>query len=404
MVASGAIYDGEPLCVHRRPHFVDEALVKRVTRALGLLHRAIRKLKNAIIEEGLDGRPASLADRMGITPAALELARIEPGYRSAATIARVDCFVDGDVPRFLELNAESPAGIGYADALSAVFARDPLMRSMAATSLSSAPHLVRAVQEVWKEFGGSGPPLIAIVDFRDVPTRWEFELLRQTFRASGVRCEIADPRDLDFVGGRLFLRGEVVGLVYRRLLVSDILARPDECKALMDAYRAGAICMVNSLRTVLLHSKGLFALLHDPEFQSQLSASERRMIVEHVPWTTHVTDDEELLAMAIEDRQQLVLKPLVGHGGAGVVLGWQSAEADWVEALESATGHILQRRVPHQLVAFPDARDGYALKERAVDLDPFLIRGRFAGFLCRLATGPLANVSTGASQVPVFVT
>lgn len=403
-MASGAIYDGEPLCVHRRPHFVDEALVKRLTRALGLFHSAIRKLRTAVVADGLEGRPGSLVDRMGITPEALELARIDPGYKSAAVVARVDCFVSGGVPRFLELNAESPAGIGYADALSAVFERDPLMRDMPLSSLASAPHLVRAVKSVWREWGRSEEPIIAIVDFQDVPTRPEFDLLRQTFRASGVRCEVADPRDLEFIGGSLVLGGEKVDLVYRRLLVADILARPDECKALMDAYRAGAVCLVNSLRTVLLHGKGLFAMLHDPEWSRRFSAAERRMIVEHVPWTVRMSDDEELVSMALEEREQLVLKPLTGHGGSGVVLGWQTSPYDWEEALTAATSHVLQRRVPEQIAAFPDARDGYALHDKIVDLDPFLIRGRFAGLLCRLADGPLANVSSGASQVPVFVT
>ena len=402
--ASGAIYDDGPLCVHRRPHFVDEALVRRLTRALGQFHRAIRTLKRAIVADGLDGRPGSLAHWLGLSEEVLELARIGPGYSSAAVVARVDCFVDAGVPRFLELNAESPAGIGYADALTAVFERDPLMRAMPATSLPSAPHLVRAVQEVWREWGGVGSPNIAIVDFRDVPTRWEFELLRQMFRATGARCEVADPRDLEFVGGQLVLGRDRIDLVYRRLLVADLLAHPDECAALLKAYRAGAICMVNSLHTALLHTKGLFALLHEPEFMKRFSAAERRMIVEHVPWTTRVTRDEELLAMAQEDRDELVLKPLTGHGGAGVVLGWECDDATWAQALEAADAHVLQRRVGLQVLPFPDARDGYALQDRVVDLDPFLIKGRFAGLLCRLAAGPLANVASGASQVPVFVT
>ena len=403
--AAGAVYGDQPLCVHRRPHFVDQALVKRLTRAIASFHRAIRKLKKAMLEDGLDGRAGSLVRRMGISEQALELARIDPGYGSAAVVARVDCFVDAGQPRFLELNAESPAGIGYADALSAVFERDPLMRSMKATAFASAPHLVRAVQESWREWGGSSPPLIAIVDFRDVPTRWEFELLRQTFRASGVRCEVADPRDLEFSRGKLVLNGEKVDLVYRRLLVADILARPEECKALLDAYRAEAICMVNSLHTALLHSKGLFALLWDPEYQRVFSAAERAMIVEHVPWTTVFdAEDPELRELALADRDQLVLKPLTGHGGAGVVLGWSCDDESWTRALDQATAHVLQRRVPIEVVPFPDARNGYALHDRVVDLDPFLIRGRFAGLLCRLAAGPMANVASGASQVPVFVT
>ena len=113
VLASGASYRGQPLCVYRRPHIISGATVMELTRSLSQFHGAVRRIRNVIMEQGLDGE---LVRSLGLRQGALELARIHPGYESAALVARVDCFVGPDGPKFLELNAESPAGIAYADA------------------------------------------------------------------------------------------------------------------------------------------------------------------------------------------------------------------------------------------------------------------------------------------------
>jgi len=64
--------------------------------------------------------------------------------------------------------------------------------------------------------------------------------------------------------------------VYRRVLVDDLIARGADCAALVEAYRHHAVCVVNSLRTPLLHSKGLFALLHSSVLSAELSLREKK--------------------------------------------------------------------------------------------------------------------------------
>jgi len=65
-----------------------------------------------------------------------------------------------------------------------------------------------------------------IVDWREVPTWSEFEILKARFEKMGVPVEIADPRDLVFDGKTLSANGKKIDLVYRRVLINDILARP----------------------------------------------------------------------------------------------------------------------------------------------------------------------------------
>ena len=119
----------------------------------------------------------------------------------------------------------------------------------------------------YHEWGGTAtPPTMAIVDWRDVPTWTEFEILRDAFAAAGVPTIVCDPRELVFANGALTAQGTRIDLVYRRVLVNDILAKPLECRALVDACAARAVCMANSFRCKLAHKKAFFAILTDPAY------------------------------------------------------------------------------------------------------------------------------------------
>jgi uncharacterized circularly permuted ATP-grasp superfamily protein len=400
---AGARYGGGPVCVHRTPMFVDRAALRRWARILPRFHRIVRHVRTALLHD-LDREHESLAARIGIDAQSIAWARVDPGFQSAAPLARVDAFCADGNPWFVELNAESPAGMGYADALSGVFMADPAYAptgSLRAFDVCGA--LVRTVRDIAREWGHRHRRLtIAIVDRPGVPTAPEFALIRARFRAAGLVAEIVAPADLRFDGDALTAGDLRIDVVFRRILVADLRAAPDEAAALLAAYHAGRVCMVNSLRTALLHGKGLFALLHDPAFP--LPEADRLFVRRHIPWTGALLDrsGDDLREAALREPEAWALKPLDGHGGQGVVLGWTATSAEWGRAVERASRHVLQRRIPEERGAFYDVRAAER-QERLVDLGPFLARGRLAGFLCRLADGPLANVASGASQVPVFV-
>ena len=88
--------------------------------------------------------------------------------------------------------------------------------------------LLGALLDSYREWGGRAqPPTMAIVDWREVPTWTEFEILRDAFVTAGVHTIISDPRDLEFDGTTLTADGHKIDLVYRRVLINDILERPD---------------------------------------------------------------------------------------------------------------------------------------------------------------------------------
>ncbi|RME22559.1 MAG: hypothetical protein D6798_15500 [Deltaproteobacteria bacterium] len=415
--AAGVIYGDRPLCVTPQPMVVDAAIVRSYRRALRHLHVAVRTAREMIVADGLDGRPDSLAVRIGVDPRAIALAAVEPGFDSAAVLARFDSFLvrseDGQpTPAFVELNAEPPAGMAYDAALARLFLEHPLTAAVGRRlrPFDPARRAVVAILDTWRRRGGHGHrPVVAIVDWLDQPTAPEFHLFRRFFEEEGATLLVLSPDALQYEGGRLVGDGQAIDIVYRRLLVDDLLARPEPCSALLDAYRAGDVCVVNSFRSSLLHGKGLFALLHAPELHARLPAEVVATIHATVPWTGLLLDrpgtgaPARLRARIRGQRHRWAIKPLASHGGAGVVLGWEVDEATWRAAVDGATHHVVQRRVPTWTARFPDARADHALGERTVSLDPFVVRGELAGFLCRLTAGSLGNVRDGAGQVPVLL-
>jgi uncharacterized circularly permuted ATP-grasp superfamily protein len=401
----GILFDGRPLCAHRQPLFLEEGKVQVYARILADFHSAVRKAKVLLLSGGLGDD--SLAAKMGLTSAHRRLASIDPGHSSAATLSRVDTFCPGGHPWILELNAESPTGIGYSDALTSLMREDPLFAQVGPFGgFRSADAALRALHATFKEWGGSGAPQMAIVDFLDVPTRGDFHLLAQSFERHGEACPLVDPRDLVFEGGQL--RGPLgpINLVYRRFLVEDMIRRPEDCAALLAAYEAGAACFVNSLQTSLLHSKGLFALLHSQLMKPHLSPAETKVIREHVPFTAMLKEGPlgpgDHWDSIRQSPQDWVVKPVSDSGGRGIVFGRDCDKAQWQVAL-GREQTVVQRVVSDWVLPFPDARNDYALQDCLVDLAPFLIRGRLAGFMCRLSQAAPVNVAQGAHLVPVFV-
>jgi uncharacterized circularly permuted ATP-grasp superfamily protein len=279
--------------------------------------------------------------------------------------------------------------------------------------------ILEALLASYREWGGTAsPPTLLIVDYRGVPTWAEFELLAAHFSSQGVPTVVADPRDLSFERGALFAKGRRIDLVYRRVLINDILARPDDCEALVEAYRRRAACVANTFRCKVPHKKAFFAVLTDEAHAALFTAEERAIIAAHVPWTrllaeTKTTVDGrtvDLLEHVRAAREQLVIKPNDEYGGAGVVLGWEVDAAAWHAAIERAISGsegrwVVQRRIPVRREVFPIVETPHrvVMRDFLVDLAPYIFRGRVAGFLTRLSSTGLANVTSGGGQVPSFV-
>jgi uncharacterized circularly permuted ATP-grasp superfamily protein len=410
------------LCPFLRPFFLDPADEARVAAVVEALWRLGERVARAAVED------ASLFSDLALSEAEIRLAQIDPGYQTASTTARADAFIQPDSLQFAEYNGESPAGAGYSQGLAELFAEQDVMSRFRerfdARLFTPVRRILEALVDSYREWGGTAsPPRIAIVDWREVPTFSEFEIMRDAFVAAGVPTVIADPRDLQYVASGakrtsgLFAGGQRIDLVYRRVLINDIVARESECRALIDAYRAGAICMANTLRCKMPHKKAFFAVLTDARRAGLFSAEEHAMIRRHIPWTVLVEERRvsrdgesfDLVPYLRRRRELLVIKPNDEYGGTGVTLGWETDDRAWDEALaralrERERGWVAQERIAIRREPFPVCGpDGVAQRDMLVDLAPYVFRGRFAGFLTRLSATGLANVTSGGGQVPAFV-
>jgi hypothetical protein len=411
------IFGGRRLSPYLRPHFVTDADFVQVRRVCETVWSAIEKVKDAAVAD------SSLLDELGLTEIERELAQIDPGYAAVSPTARLDSFLTDETYSFVELNGESPAGIAYADAAFEIFESLPVMQRFAETynlrRFEGRPLMLKLLLDCYEEFLGRKPeraPHLAIVDLKGMPTQKEFELFREYFEAEGYPSIIASPDELEFGNGRLRVDDFEIDIVYKRLLVNEYLPIMKQSPALLDAYRARAICMVNSFRSKIIHKKALFAVLTDARYSSLFGEDEKVMISGHIPWTRKVRvgnsdyygEEIDLLKFIDSRRERLVLKPNDDYGGHGIYIGWKTDKSAWSEAIQKGLSngdYLVQERVPTAREVFPAlTSDGkIAFAEQLVDLDPLLFNGKVGSAFTRLSSNELANVTSGGGMVPTFI-
>src|SRR5918992_675107 len=308
-------------------------------------------------------------------------------FGEPSPVSRLDAFfvAESGGLRFTEYNAETPAGGAYNDVLTEAFYGLPItrefLREWDLRPLPARHNVLHALLDAYRQWSGGGAaPRIAIVDWAEVPTQSEFVLFRDYFMRQGLECVIAAPREMDYTAGRLIAAGGPVDLVYKRVLLSELVERCGVSHGILRAVRDGAVCMVNPPRCKILHKKASLAVLGDERNQRLFSEAQREAIEAHIPWTRVVeerktlaprssqllvpssavaaiqgsggnsgSDQEQidLVPFISDNREQLVLKPHDEYGGKGIVLGWEVEQSEWEAALKTAMAepYIVQERV-----------------------------------------------------------
>jgi hypothetical protein len=420
----GLYFGTRPLCTVLRPRLLTpeqygflRGRLRMVLRAFDTAHRAALENEGVRAQFGLDGWEE-------------ELLALDPGFRESSPTGRLDIFFDtvNNELRVVEFNAETPAGQAYTDVLTEVFYGLPVMRAFLrryeARPLPARPGLLNSLLGAYEQWadGARAQPRIAILDWREVPTYSEFMLVAEYARSQGLECVIADPRDVEYRDGALLADGAPVTLIYKRVLLSELVARAGLDSPVLRAARDHAVCMVNPFRCKLLHKKASLAVLSDERNADLFSAEERQAIAAHIPWTRRVEDRRtlyqgetvDLLAFCADQRERLVLKANDEYGGKGIVLGWETPPEEWDRALQAALDSaaepagvfVVQERVGVPSEPYPSLINGQLrIADRYVDTDPFICDGSYMdGCLTRLSTAALLNVTAGGgSTVPAFV-
>jgi uncharacterized circularly permuted ATP-grasp superfamily protein len=409
----GITFGGTPMRSFLRPHLVE----RPAWNALRDAGRALLELAARVARRVFDGDAGRLAAYLGIPAAQARWMTLDAGEPDVV-LSRLDAFLTPEGPRFIEVNSDAPAGFGYGDRMAEVFGRLPLFREFAAAHgvayVPSAPPLVEAILAQWRRRGGRGAPVVAIVDWADVKTRPDQEILRAALQASGARCHLADPREMEVSDGRLRSGPDAVDVVYRRSVLSEVVEREGEVKGFLRAYREGLAVFVNSFRCGLSEDKAFFGILTDEAFAGLMTGEERDLVARTVPWTRRMEDRRtlkdgcsvDLVPYVLAHAGELVLKPAHGYGGRSVFVGEETAPEAWQAAVEEALGApwVVQQRVRIPREEFPVCEGGrLAFEPLGVNANPFYAAGAEAGAVARASRSAVINVSAGGGSVPTFV-
>jgi hypothetical protein len=415
-LARGLYFGDRPICTVLRPRFLTAEQLSFLQTQTRILCSAFHRAQKAAEEDPEFRRQFGLSEQEEL------LFRYDPGFRCAYPTSRLDAFFVSETElRFTEYNTETPAGAAYCEALGDVMLALPIMGAFLehyyVQPLPVKHTILQVLVDAHRQWcGTNAKPRIAILDWREVPTYNEFVLFYDYFRSHGLECIIADPREVEYADGHLRAGDFKISLIYKRVLISELLERGGLEHPVIRAVRDGAVCMVNSFRCKPLYKKASFAVMTDERNAHLFDEAQRRAIDAHLPWTRRVEERRtqyrgntvELTSFIAEQRTNLVLKPNDDYGGRGVVLGWTVDQSAWETALQNALreDYVVQERIRLPREPFPSLVNGSVeITERLLDTDPYVSHGmHMDGCMTRISTAELLNVTAGGgSSVPTFV-
>lgn len=412
----GLFFGNRPLCTVLRPRFLSaEEYQFLQTRTQAVVRTLGKAYQHALADQ-------EFRKQFGLETWEEDLIHVDPGFRDPSPTARVDTFFEDDGHLWVtEYNAETPAATAYNDVLTETFLALPIMRPFlrrfAIRPLPTRHSVLHALLDAYAQWTQSRElPRIAILDWREVPTYSEFVLFAEYFASHGLPCAIVDPGEVEYRGGRLWAGDFSITLIYKRVLLSELVERGGMNHPVIRAVRDHAACLVNSFHCKILHKKASLAVLSDERNSALFTAAERQTIETHVPWTRRVEErhtlheghEIDLIPFILAHRTQFVLKANDDYGGKGIILGWETTAADWEHAVERALSlpFVVQQRVALPRVRYPSLVDRRVqVVERLQDTNPYVFYGDMVdGCLTRLSTAALVNVTAGGgSTVPTVI-
>lgn len=347
-----------------RPHFILQRQHETLAKAADGVMVLLERVQNLALNE------PHLLGRLHLLPAEKMLARVPSGYSSLNVSTRLDGQF-GSTVVFNGLKPRTPATVPYAEDLTDLFLELPIVKEFKRgryklSKLNSGKQLFHAVARTWKEFGnGNATPHAAIVQFGQqfAGDSHESQLLSELFTSQGIPTSVVSPDQLRYQGGALRSGDDQIHMVFRRFRTQELLLRSDLGHPLLDAYRDGAICIINGFRSELAERRALFALLTDDRLAANWTAAERKLVRDHVSWTRIVAEakttrrDEvvDLPEFILSNRESLVLLPNDDSAEQPEFYGGELTPAAWERALKTAlrSPYVVQEATSGAPQAFP---------------------------------------------------
>lgn len=415
LLRRGLFFGDRPLSTVLRPRFIHPDQYRALQVAIQAVMPAFQKIHHAAMAD------AGFRAKFRLNEWEEELVQDDPGFDTPSPTSRMDTFFDEEESLWLcEYNAETPAAIAYTDVMTEVYYGLPVMREFSKhyemRPLFGRHLMLHALIDCYRQWGGRERPRIAILDWKEVPTYSEFILFHDYFESQGYDCVIADPREVTYENNQLIADGKPIHIIYKRVLLSELVAHGGLDHPVVRAVRDHAVCMINPFRCKILHKKASLAVLSDETNTHFFTTDEQAAIARYIPWTRLLEDRHtayegdrvDLLPFLTKNKDEFVIKPNDEYGGKGVVLGWEVDSEEWEAALKTALTEpaIVQKRVPLPKIPYASWVDGRVeIYDRMIDTNPFIWNGSYVdGCLTRLSTVALLNVTAGGgSTVPSFI-
>ncbi len=104
-----------PISPVLRPHFITKRQYANLVKAAESLDCAIHRVETMALSN------PQLLNRMQLLPAEKMLAAVDPGYPFTSVTSLLDTYVNNGTLRFVDYNADTPAGVAFGEALDGVF-------------------------------------------------------------------------------------------------------------------------------------------------------------------------------------------------------------------------------------------------------------------------------------------
>jgi hypothetical protein len=243
-----------------RPHFISRRQLEALTRLSSQMAEILERV------EAIAFASPSLLNRLQMLPAEKMLAAVPHGYTRSGVTASMDANLRNGSLSLQGVDACRPAGLVYANILADLFLELPSVKEFKRgryklSKLGGPKQLMQAVQSAYRQFGGKNKPAIAIVEMgQEAGSSTEGLLLVEYLNQLGGNARLTPPETLEYSGGKLRSGDFAIDVVFRRVLTRELLTRWDLSHPLLQAYRAHAVCVVNSFRSEFAQRRALFDL------------------------------------------------------------------------------------------------------------------------------------------------
>lgn len=305
-----------------------------------------------------------------------QAAGVRPPNGVRVHVSGIDLIRDNDGEfRVLEDNVRVPSGVSYVmtnrRAISSALP-EPFAEHRIRPVAGYPQRLLGALRAAAP--AGVGDPTVVVL----TPGVYNGAYFEHALLARTMGVELVEGRDLECRRGRVMMRTtkglEQVHVIYRRVddeFIDPVHFRADSmlgCPGLIDAARAGNVTIANAVGNGVADDKLVYTYLPD---LIRYYLDEEPVLKNVDTWRLGDADAREEV---LDRLDELVLKPVDGSGGKGIVIGPRATRAELdelrVKVLEDPRSWIAQPVV--QLSTVPTFVDG-RFGPRHVDLRPFAV-------------------------------